>query len=146
MIRYQGTIEAPVAKDKFYKLVSDPKRMVGLLPDVVESKIADPDHFSVKAKVGAGLLKGTLDFAFENEEKRPGTHTKLKGHGQGMQSTVDLTLSMTIGDRPGGSKADWVAEAELGGLLASVGGRLIDGIASKYIKQITENIRLEVSK
>ena len=41
---------------------------------------------------------------------------------------------------------DWKAEAELGGLLASVGGRLVDGIASRYMKQITENIQLEVSK
>ena len=146
MIRYQGTIEAPIPKEKFYEVISDPQRVIRFLPDVVEAKVADRDHFAVKARVGAGPLRGTLDFEFETGEKEPGAHMTLKGRGQGMQSMVNLTLRMSFEDRDGGSRADWVAEAELGGLLASVGGRLIDGIAARYMKQITENIRLEVSK
>ncbi len=146
MIRYEGVIEAPITREVFYGVLSNPEKVIRFLPDVVESKVADQDHFTVKARVGAGPLRGTLDFAFETAEKKPGLHLKLKGRGQGMQSMVDLTLQMSFEDSQGGSKANWVAEAELGGLLASVGGRLMDGIASKYMKQITENIRLEVSK
>lgn len=146
MIRYQGTIEAPITREKFYGIINNPQKVIGFLPDVVESRVADQDHFTVKARVGAGPLRGTLDFEFETSEKQPGVHTKLKGHGQGMQSTVDLILDMTFENKQGGSGAAWKAEAELGGLLASVGGRLIDGIAAKYVKQITDNIRLEVSK
>ena len=146
MIRYQGTIEAPIPKERFYEIISNPQKVIGFLPDVVESRVSDQDHFAVKAKVGAGPLKGTIDFDFETSEKQPGAHLSLKGRGQGMQSMVKLTLRMSFEDKQGGSKAGWVAEAELGGLLASVGGRLIDGIAAKYMKQITENIRFEVSK
>ena len=146
MIRYEGVIEAPVGREVFYATVDDPQRVIGFLPDLVESKVVDVDHFTVKARVGAGPMKGTLDFAFETNEKTPGLRLELKGRGKGMQSMVNLTLTMTFEDRPGGSAAKWVAEAELGGLLASLGGRLIDGIASKYVQQITENIRKEVSK
>jgi hypothetical protein len=146
VIRYQGTIEAPISKARFYEIISSPQEVISFLPDVLESKVTDQDHFSVKARVGAGPLRGTLDFVFETAEKEPGIHMKLKGRGQGMQSMVSLTLQMTFEDRQGGSKADWVAEAELGGLLASVGGRLIDSIAARYMKQITDNIRREASK
>jgi len=146
VIRYEGVIEAPISRDKFYETINDPKTVIGFLPDVVESKVSDPDHFIVKAKVGAGPMRGTLDFAFETREKSPGLRLKLRGQGKGMQSMVDLTLTMTFEERPGGSRAKWEAEAELGGLLASLGGRLIDGIASKYVQQITDNIRKEVSK
>ncbi|MDG6902353.1 MAG: carbon monoxide dehydrogenase subunit G [Nitrososphaerota archaeon] len=145
-MRYEGAIEAPIAREVFYGILSDPEKVIRLLPDVVESKVADQDHFTVKARVGAGPLRGTLDFTFETAEKKPDLHLKLRGRGHGMQSTVDLTLQMSLEDSRGGSKANWAAEAEVGGLLASVGGRLLDGIASKYMKQITENIRLEVSK
>lgn len=146
MIRYEGTVEASIPRDRFYSMVLDPQRVIGFLPDIVESRVTDPDHFKVKARVGAGPLRGVLDFAFEMLAKEPGLYVELKGHGQGMQSTVDLTLKMNFEDRQAGSRAKWVAEAELGGLLASVGGRLIDGVAGKYVKQITENIRREVSK
>ena len=146
MIRYQGAIDAPIPRDTFYSIVNDPQKVIGFLPDVVESRVVDQDHFTVEARVGAGPLRGTLDLAFESSDKEPGLGLRLKGHGQGMQSTVDLTLQMRFEDKQGGSRANWVAEAELGGLLASVGGRLIDGIAAKYMRQITENIRTEVSK
>lgn len=146
MIRYEGAIEAPISREKFYETVNDPQKVISFLPDLVESKVVDVDHFTAKARLGAGPLRGTIEFAFETWEKNPGLRLKLKGQGKGMQSLVNLTLLMTFEDRPGGSRAKWEAEAELGGLLASVGGRLIDGIASKYIQQITDNIRAEVSK
>lgn len=146
MIRYDGAIEAPIGRDKFYEMVSDPKRVIGFLPDVVESKVVDQDHFTVKARVGAGPMRGTLDFAFETGGKSPGLGLELKGRGKGMQSVVDLTLRMAFEAIPGGSRAKWEAEAELGGLLASLGGRLIDGITSRYVQEITENIRLEASR
>jgi len=146
VIRYEGAIEAPISKEKFYETINDPQKVIGFLPDIAESKVIDVDHFTAKARLGAGPLRGTIDFAFETSEKNPGLRLKLMGQGKGMQSVVSLTLLMTFEDRPGGSRAKWEAEADLGGLLASVGGRLIDGIASKYIRQITDSIRAEVSK
>lgn len=146
MIHYAGEIEAPVTREKFYEAMNDPRRVIRLLPDIVESRVADVDHFTAKARVGAGPLRGTIDFAFEISDKNPGQSLKLRGVGKGMQSVVNLTLRMSFESAAGGSKAKWEADADLGGLLASTGGRLIDGIASKYVQQITENIRSEVSK
>jgi carbon monoxide dehydrogenase subunit G len=144
-MRYEGSIEAPVRREKFYAFVTDPNRVIGCLPDVVDSKVADSDHFTVKARVGAGPMKGTLDMSFETVERRMGSLSKLVGHAQGMQSSVDITLQIMLEDSPNGSKANWVAEASVGGLLASLGGRLIDGVASKYVRQITESMRKQVS-
>jgi uncharacterized protein len=146
VIHYEGSIEAPISREKFYGTINDPQKVILFLPDIVESRVLDVDHFTAKARLGAGPLRGTIDFAFETTEKNPGIQLKLKGQGKGMQSIVNLTLLMTFEDNPGGSIAKWQAEADLGGLLASVGGRLIDGIASKYIQQITDNIRAGVSK
>lgn len=120
--------------------------MIGFLPDVAESSVADADHFSVKVGVGAGRVKGTLDISFETLEKEAGHHAMPKGHGKGMQSTVDIAMRISLEDTQGGSQARWVAEASLGGLLANLGGRLTDGIATKYTREITDNIRTEVSK
>jgi len=146
VIHYEGSIEAPFSREKFYGMLNDPQKVIRFLPDIVESRVLDADHFTAKAKVGAGPLRGTLDFAFETTDKNPGVQLKLKGEGKGMQSVVKMTLQMTFQDKPGGSIAMWKADADLGGLLASVGGRLIDGISAKYIQQITDNIRAEVSK
>ena len=79
MIHYAGEIEAPVTREKFYEAMNDPRRVIRLLPDIVESRVADVDHFTAKARVGAGPLRGTIDFAFEISDKNPGQSLKLRG-------------------------------------------------------------------
>ncbi len=144
-MHYEGMIEAPVAREKFYEFMADPTKFIEALPDVVESKITDRDHFSVRARVGIGSLKGTFRISFETVAKEEGSMRKLAGHGQGMQSSVEFKLEIRLEDAPLGTKALWVADAAVGGLLASVGGRLIEGAAANYVRRITENIQAKVS-
>jgi carbon monoxide dehydrogenase subunit G len=145
-VHYEGTIDVKVPKEKFYEFITDPSRMVTILPGVEETKISDSDHFFVKAKLGAGPIRGSMSVNFTLTEKRKGASAKLVGHGEGMQGFVDLTLVMNLSDAPHGSIARWSADARVGGLLSSVAGRLIEGIASTYIKQVTENLREQVAE
>ena len=145
-MRYEGTIEASVPRERFYAFITEPKNVIGILPDVVGSSIADSDHFAVRANVGVAYLRGTMEIRFEVLEKVEKSKARIAGHGQGMQSSLEMSLEMTLEDAPQGSRARWVAEVAMGGLLASIGGRLIDGVASKYMKRITENLRDKVSR
>ena len=140
-MHFEGSFEAPVEKGKLYSFVTDPKRLVTVIPDVRESRITGDDRFSVRANAGVGPLKGLLDMDFTLADKKPGRSVKVIGKGRGMQSTIDLTLSLELGDRPGGCEGRWVAEVGVGGMLASVGGRLISGVAEKYVNRITEDLR-----
>ncbi|MDG7006014.1 MAG: hypothetical protein JRM86_03675 [Nitrososphaerota archaeon] len=145
-MHYEGTIEAPIPRAKFYSFITEPKNIVEILPDVVGSSIADRDRFTVKAKAGVAHLRGNIEIHFEVLEKTEGRRAKIAGHGQGMQSSLEMALEIKLEDAPTGTAAAWVADVAVGGLLASVGGRLIDGVASKYIQQITENLRAKASK
>ena len=144
-MHYEGTVDATVPKEKFHEFITDPSWIVAIIPGVEQSRVIDSDHFFVKAKVGAGPLRGSMGMNFTLAEKRKGKSSKLVGHGEGMQGFVDLTLVVTLEDAPHGSRASWSADARVGGLLASVAGRLIEGIAGSYIKQITENLRKKVT-
>jgi uncharacterized protein len=139
-MHYEGTLRIPADRGEVYAFITDPRRVVAIIPDVTESKVADADHFSLKAKAGVGPLRGTIDFAFSVAAKVEGRSADLTGRGKGMQSTIDLTLSMALGDAPEGCEAKWVADATVGGTLASIGGRLVGGIAERYVKQVTDNL------
>ena len=144
-MHFEGSIEVPTPKEKFYQFMMDPAKVIGVMPDVQESKIADPEHYFVKAKVGMGYLKGSMSFNFEMQEKRKDEYAKLVGHGQGLQSSVEMTLAIELSGSANWSVGKWSAEASVGGLLASVGGRLTNGAAEKYVKQITENLKTALS-
>jgi uncharacterized protein len=140
-VHFEGSFEAPVEKGMLYSFVTDPKRLVTVIPDVKESRVVGDGCFSVKANAGVGPLKGLLDMDFVVTDKKPGRSVKIIGKGRGMQSTIDLTLSLELEDRPGGCKGRWVADVSVGGMLASMGGRLISGVAEKYVSRITEDLR-----
>jgi uncharacterized protein len=145
-VHFEGEIDVPVPKEKLYEFIVDPKGIVSILPDVEESRVIDGDHFFVKSKVGMSYLKGSVGLNFNIVEKRPGEFARVVGRGQGIQSSMDLSLAITVEGTPGGSKGKWVADAKVGGLMASVGGRIINGVAEKYIRQVTETLRAKVSE
>jgi uncharacterized protein len=145
-VHFEGEIDVPVPKEKLYEFIVDPKGIVSILPDVEESRVIDGDHFFVKSKVGMSYLKGSVGLNFNIVEKRPGEFARVVGRGQGIQSSMDLSLAITVEGTPGGSKGKWVADAKVGGLMASVGGRIINSVAEKYIRQVTETLRVKVSE
>jgi carbon monoxide dehydrogenase subunit G len=145
-VHYEGKFDARVGSDRLYALMTNPSIVVTLIPDVVSFKVADMDHFSVKARAGIGPMRGIIDMDFALDEKKDGRFVKLRGKGRGMQSNVDLVLSMTIEGGPGNCTASWVADAQVGGMLAGVGGRLIDGITESYVRRMTDELRKKVAE
>ena len=136
-MRFEGSAELAGSPAAVYAFMTDPAKVVTIIPDVQESKVTDQEHFSVKAKAGIGPMRGTLGMSFAVTEKKKDQSATLVGKGQGMQGTVDMTMTITLAATAAGTRAAWVVEAKVGGLLASVGGRLIGGVAERYVKEIT---------
>lgn len=70
----------------------------------------------------------------------------IKGAGSGAGSTIDFTLEFTVEPSDGGSKVDWAFNGDVGGLAASMGGRVLDPMARRLINQIVEGIKREIQK
>lgn len=144
-MHFEGAIEAPISPARFYSFVTTPADIISILPDVEESKVSDGDHFSIRSRMGMSYIRGAVSMNFEIAEKRKNASVRMIGHGQGVQSSIDLTMTITLEEYQGGTKARWFVEAIIGGLLASVGSRILGSAAEKYVKLITENLRQKVS-
>ena len=145
-VHFEGEIEVPAPKERLYAFMVDPAKVVSIVPDVEESKIVDSDHFFVKSKLGMSYLRGTVGLNFEIVERRKDEFAKVVGHGQGIQSTMDISLELAVESTPTGCRGRWSADAMVGGLLAGVGGRILNGVAEKYVKQITESLKQKVAE
>lgn len=145
-MHFEGEMAVPAPKERLYAFITDPAKVISILPDVEESKVVDGDHFYVKSKLGMSYLRGTVGLNFEIMERRKDEFARVAGRGQGMQSSIDLTLDLAVEGTPDGCRGKWTADAKVGGLLASVGGRILNGVAEKYVKQITESLKQKVSE
>jgi carbon monoxide dehydrogenase subunit G len=70
----------------------------------------------------------------------------MVGNGTGLQSSVNLTLSFDLEEiDENTTKVKWFIDAQLGGLIASIGSRLLGSAAEKYLEKIIEGIKNKLS-
>jgi uncharacterized protein len=144
-MHYEGSFEVPSQRQKVYDFIVNPQKITGIFPDVSNVKIIDNDNFTLKAKVGMSFIRGTMDVKLTMVEKRPPEFAKLKARGSGISSSVDLESTFTLEDAKGGTLVKWAADAKVSGLMASVGSRLMDSAADKYVKQIIGSLQKSLS-
>jgi carbon monoxide dehydrogenase subunit G len=145
-MHYSGEFSVAAPKEKVYDFVTDPKKVTTIFPDVQSVKVIDETNFQIKAKVGMSFIKGTMDVKLTLVENKRPTFSKLKARGTGLNSAVDLESSFALEDgEKGGTHVKWAADAKISGMMASVGSRLIDAAADKYVKQIIGSLEKKLS-
>jgi uncharacterized protein len=145
-MHYDGSFDVTAPKEKVYEFITDPKKITTIFPDIENVKVIDGDNFTLKAKVGMSFIKGTMDVKGTMTEKNKPTVAKLRARGTGLNSSVDLDSTFTMSDGPnGGTHVTWSADAKISGMMASVGSRLIDSAANKYVKQIIGALQKNLS-
>lgn len=142
-MHYDGSFEVSVPKQRVYEFVMDPARITSIFPDVQDVKVIDADNFTLKAKVGISFIKGMMDVKMTIVERRPPSFARMKAKGNGISSSVELDNTFTIEDAVGGAGTvvKWAADAKISGLMASVGSRLIDAAAQKYVAEIIGSLK-----
>lgn len=146
-MHYEGSFEVPVSKQKVYEFVVDPRKVTSIFPDVQDVKVIDENNFSLKAKVGISFIRGMMDVKMTIVERNPPGQAKMRAKGNGISSSVELENTFTMEDAPGGSGSvvKWAADAKISGLMASVGSRLIDAAAQKYVAEIIGSLKQKLS-
>jgi carbon monoxide dehydrogenase subunit G len=108
--------------------------------------VKDQNNFNVEFTVSLGPIRGTMKVDFTYEKVEPYSFLSVVGKGSGLQSTVNVRIDAKVAPSSTGSKVDWAADLTVGGLVASVGGRLIESVTKDKITQIIENLRKIVEK
>ena len=105
--------------------------------------VEDGFHGTVVQKVGP--VKATFKGAVTFSDPVVQQSVKLSGEGKGgaagfAKGVADVTLS----DVPEGTLLAYNVDARVGGKLAQLGGRIIDGVAKKMADQFFENFQNQV--
>jgi len=141
-MKFSGTVEINAPRETVWAFLMDPNQVGPCGPGVESIDIVDETHFKAKAKIGIGFISARFNIDMEIAEREEPNRAVIKARGQAPGSAVDATATMALADGDaGGTKVDWAADVLIGGTLASVGARLIEGTANKMIGQTFDCIR-----
>jgi carbon monoxide dehydrogenase subunit G len=144
-MKFSGTVDINAPRERVWAFLMDPNEVGPCGPGVESIEVVDETHFKAKAKVGIGFISARFNIDMEIAERDEPNQAVIKAHGQAPGSAVDATATMALSDGDaGGTKMDWGADVLIGGTLASVGARLIEGTANKMIGQTFDCIRTKL--
>ncbi len=152
-MRYDGTITINAPMDKVFVNMTNPNLVSQCAPGLKSMEIIEPDKlFKVVAGVGFGAVNVTFDVNVEWLENRPPDFARVKAHGTGQGSAVDVISEMHLTANPDNTTVlDWTADISVVGAIAGLASRMMGGIIKKLsgsffdcIKEkIEESVRMQ---
>ena len=91
------------------------------------------DSYDAHLKIGVAGLKGSYVGKVQLRDKVPPERYTLTMEGKGGPGFIQGTAHIKLAAKGDGTKLDCEAEAEVGGLIAAVGSRLIEAAGKKMM-------------
>jgi uncharacterized protein len=145
-LKLAGTVAMPAPPGEVWSLLTDPARLSRLLPGCERLDPDGPDRYKAAVKFGiaaiSGKYAGTLEFA----EKKPPHSLVLKMDGKGLPGFVKGEGRIQlVAKGTSDTELTYTGEAQVGGVIASVGQRMLDAAARKIVQQFFDSAKAELA-
>jgi len=145
-MKLAGQYILPAPPAKVWALLTDPNRLAKLLPGCERLDPDGPDRFKAAVKFGIAAISGKYAGTIEFAEKKPPNSMRMKLSGKGIPGFVDGVGHIELTEKGGQTELRYTGEAQVGGMIASVGQRMIEGAARKIVDQFFAAASEELKK
>ena len=145
-MKLSGHYTLPGPPDKVWALLTDPQSLAKLLPGCERLDPDGPDRFKAAVKFGLAAISGKYAGTLEFSEKKPHSSLRMKIAGRGIPGFVDGSGRIELVPQNGQTEVKYDGDAQVGGMIASVGQRMIEGAAKKIVDQFFAGAAEELKK
>jgi len=138
------TLDAPV--DKVWSFLMDPMAIARVLPGCETLEEVEPDKFQATLKIGVAAVKGTYNGSVQLLDKNPPHNYRMLIDGSGAPGFVKGEATVTMAAQDSQTVLSYDADVQVGGLIASVGQRLIGGAARLIVNQALKHLEDELAQ
>jgi carbon monoxide dehydrogenase subunit G len=143
---FGGSPEIRASRTQVWESLLDPKVVAANAGAVQSVEEHDATHFTVVAGLGVGALKLKFKLAVELFDIAAGESAKMRARGKAPGSTLDVVTSFRLEElEPRLIRLHWQADSEVGGTVASVGARLLEGTARRLAEEFWRDFAANVS-
>jgi len=143
-VKVEGTHKLAAPRARVFALLVDPRVLARALPGCEKLEPAGPDTFRVKMTLGLAALSGHYEGTVRLSEQKPPERLTITLASRGPWGFVDGAGTLELEEKKGATSVRYTGEVKVGGLLASVGSRLLDGAARMVLGQFFQNLEKEI--
>ncbi len=139
-MKVSGTYTLPVAPERAYQILQDPAVLAQAMPGCESLEKIGPDEYRMKMKVILAALSGAFDGKVRITDQVPPSSFRLIVEGSGRIGFLKGDGFLKLAARDGNTEVSYEGDAQVGGTMAAVGQRLIDGTAKMMIKKFFDKL------
>ncbi|MFZ0640506.1 MAG: carbon monoxide dehydrogenase subunit G [Candidatus Acidiferrales bacterium] len=147
-MKLQGAALLPASREQVWQSLTDPAFLAKCLPGAQELTPDGPSRYKVSMKMGIAAFTGKFEGAVQLADQHSPESFKMSVEGRGapgfMKGEGTLTLREKSGHAPAQTEVQYSGEAQVGGVIASVGSRMIEAAAKKIVQQFFDAAAAEL--
>lgn len=116
------------------------------IPGCKSMKAAGGNNYVVALSLGVAAVRGDYEGKVKVTDVKAPVHYMLDGEGAGAPGFVKLRMDCQLEKQGAKTLMKWKCEAVVGGLIASIGGRVLSGISKFMAKQFFKAMKDEMEK
>jgi carbon monoxide dehydrogenase subunit G len=134
-LKIEGTYTFNAPRARVWEVLLDPQILAQTIPGCETLKETGPDQYEAVMKVGVASIKGTYKGKVSIKDKQPPSHYILSGEGSGGPGFMQGDVAIDLEESDGRTVLKYTTDAKVGGLIASIGGRMLNGVAKMMVDQ-----------
>ena len=141
-----GEYELPAQPQKVWEALNDPEVLKASIPGCEQLDKVSDTEFQAVATVKIGPVKARFKGNVHLTDLNPPHGYKISGQGEGgVAGFAKGGAVIALEPKNGGTLLKYNVEAQIGGKLAQLGQRLVNGAAKKVADEFFKNFAAQVS-
>jgi carbon monoxide dehydrogenase subunit G len=142
-LEYEHFVQQP--REQVWGALVNPEVLARILPGVEKFDAVTADQYDVIVNLGVPAVKGTFSGSIEIADQQFPARYALRGQGKGAAGWVRGSAQIQLDERAGGTRVTSAIDVQVGGRIAGVGQRMLEGVAKALARELFEALDRELA-
>jgi carbon monoxide dehydrogenase subunit G len=142
-MKIEGSHELHASPERVYETLIDPAVLQRCIPGCERLEKTGENAYSTTLRAGVGSIKGLFTGNVRLEEMQPPRHFRMIVDGKGQPGFLKGSGDLQIEARDGLTIVSYTGEVQVGGTIAGVGQRMLQGAVKMMATQFFTAIEAE---
>lgn len=142
-MKIEGTQELRARRERVYQALINPEVLQRCIPGCERLEKTGENSYSTTLRAGVGSIKGVFTGNVHLEDMQPPSHYRIAIDGKGQPGFVKGAGDLNLEERDGVTVVTYEGDVKVGGTIAGVGQRMIQGAAKMMASQFFTAIEAE---
>ena len=144
-MKIEGTQKIDAPRERVFAALTDPAVLQKCIPGCEQMEKTGDNQYKAKLTAGVGPVKGVFTATVSLQDITAPEHYKLVVEGKGQPGFVKGAGELNLKDANGATEIQYTGDVNVGGLIASVGQRMIQATANMLAGRFFKSLEAETS-